>query len=139
MKLDLQATMPEVMRAVEALQKFTHAQGIPDPIAFGLALALEECGTNVVKHAYRSDARQSFQVSFKRLGDEVVIELHDRGPEFDPTTAPARERRIHDEDTPGGWGIDLVKHYMDRIEYRREAGQNILRLHKRLVMSGHEA
>ena len=39
-----------------------------------------------------------------------------------------------DDDRPaGGWGIQLVRRYMDEIHYRREAGENVLRLTKRLV------
>ncbi len=139
MKLELQATLEEVVRAVEALRTFARAQGIPEKTIFGLALALEECGANIVNHAYHRDARQSFQVSLERDGDCFVIELRDRGPEFDPTAAPPRERRGMEEDIPGGWGIDLVKHYADELHYRREAGENILRLHKRLVFAAGEA
>ena len=32
-----------------------------------------------------------------------------------------------------GLGIQLVQHYLDGIRYRREAGENILRLHHRLA------
>jgi serine/threonine-protein kinase RsbW len=133
MKLELRATLEEVMRAVETLQEFARAQGVPEKTIFGLTLALEECGTNIVKHAYQGDARQNFQVLLERNGDLFVIELRDRGPLFDPTAAPPRERRAVDQDVPGGWGIDLVRHYVDELLYRREAGENILRLHKRLV------
>lgn len=139
MKLQLRATLEEVMRAVEALREFARAQGGTEETIFGLALALEECGTNIVKHACHGDARQSFDVFLERTGDTLMVELRDRGPEFDPTAAPPRENRGMDEDTPGGWGIDLVKHYMDELHYRREAGENILRLHKRLVIPTREA
>ena len=36
------------MRAVEALQEFGQARQIPEKTLFGLALALEECGSNIV-------------------------------------------------------------------------------------------
>lgn len=138
MKLELRATLEEVVRAVEALQEFARAQGVPEKIIFGLALALEECGTNIVNHAYHRDAQQSFQVLFERNGNLFVIELRDHGPEFDPAAVPPREQRTVDKDLPGGWGIDLVRHYVDELHYRREAQENILRLHKRLVFSTSE-
>jgi anti-sigma regulatory factor (Ser/Thr protein kinase) len=56
MKLNLHATPEEVMRAVEALEEFARAQGVPEKIIFGLALALEECGSNIVNHALKRDA-----------------------------------------------------------------------------------
>ena len=135
MRLELQATAEEVVRAVEALERFANAQGVPEKAIFGLALALEECASNIVNHAYQRDARRVFQVCFERRGDVFIIELRDRGPEFDPTKAPSRQRPALEDDEPGGWGIQLTRHYVDEIRYRREAGENILRLHKRLDLS----
>lgn len=135
MRLELHATAAEVVRTVETLEKFARAQGVPEKDIFGLALALEECASNIVNHAYQRDSRQCFQVGFERTGDDFVIELRDRGPGFDPTQAPPRRRPAPDDDVPGGWGIQLVRHYLDEIHYRREAGENILRLRKRLDSS----
>ena len=133
MTLDLHATPEEVMRAVEALQQFAQAQGVPETCVFGLALALEECGSNIVNHALQRDPQRKFQVALQREKDTFVIELRDRGPEFDPTAATRRRPQAEDDDLPGGWGIQLARRYMDEIRYRREAGENILRLTKRLM------
>ena len=84
-----------------------------------------------MNHALQRDAQQKFQVSFGRTGDEIFIELRDRGPEFDPM-ANAKQRSPDDEDAIGGWGIQLVRKHMDEIEYKREADENVLRLVKRL-------
>lgn len=133
MKLELKATPEEVMRAVEALQEFGQARQLPERTLFGLALALEECGSNIVNHALQRDPQRQFEVSFDHIGSTFTIELRDRGPEFDPTRAPVVERMSLDDDRPpGGWGIQLVRHYMDEMHYRREAGENILRLTKQL-------
>ena len=133
MILELHATPEEVMRAVEALQEFATARGVPEKTVFGLALALEECGSNVVNHALQRDPQMKFQVVIESTNDTFAIELRDRGPEFDPTTAAERKPRADEEDLPGGWGIQLARRQMDEIRYRREAGENILRLTKRLV------
>jgi anti-sigma regulatory factor (Ser/Thr protein kinase) len=132
MKLELHATPEEVMRAVEAMQAFAQAQGVPEKMIFGLALALEESGSNIVNHALQRDARQTFIVSIEKAADAFVIELRDRGPEFDPTAATARKPQAADDDLPGGWGVELVRRYMDEIRYKREAGENVLRLTKRM-------
>jgi len=121
------------MRAVEALQTFAQAQGLAEKTIFSLALALEECGSNIVNHALQRDPRQKFQVVIEHTSGSFVIELRDRGPEFDPTAAPERKPQAEDDDLPGGWGIQLVRRNMDEIQYRREGGENILRLTKRLT------
>ena len=130
MTLELQATPEEVMRAVETLQEFALAQAIPQKTVFGLALALEECGSNIVNHALPGNAKQTFQVTLEHMGDSFVIELRDRGPAFDPTAAAPRKPQAEDDDLPGGWGIELVRRNMDEISYRREGDENVLRLVK---------
>ena len=135
MTLELHATPEEVMRAVEALQTFAQAQGVPEKTIFSLALALEECGSNIVNHALGRDAQKHFQVVIERTADKFVIELRDRGPEFDPTAAADREPQAEDDDLPGGWGIGLVRRQMDELHYRREAGENILRLTKLVTVT----
>ncbi len=138
MTLELHATPEEVMRAVEALQEFGHNQGIPERTLFGLALALEESGSNIVNHALKRDAQKSFQVRFENSGGVMTMELRDNGPEFDPTQAPSKPLHAEDDDPPGGWGVQLVRHYMDEINYHREAGQNVLRLIKRYTPQDHQ-
>jgi len=133
MTLELHATPEEVMRAVEALQKFAQAQGVPEKTIFGLALALEECGSNIVNHALQRDAGQTFFVTFEHTGSAMVIELRDRGLMFDPTQTSGKEPAADADDRPpGGWGIQLVHRYTDEVRYRREDGENVLRLTKRL-------
>ena len=131
--LDLHATPAEVMRAVEAMQEFAAGRGVPEKLLFGLALALEECGSNIVNHALHRDAQKKFHVVLEHTAAAFMIELRDTGPEFDPTAAAPSKPQAEDDDLPGGWGIGLVRRYIDEISYRREAGTNVLRLRKLLV------
>jgi serine/threonine-protein kinase RsbW len=132
-KLELHATPEEVMRAVEAMQDFARTQGVPERMIFGLALALEECGSNIVNHALQRDAQKTFQVTAGRKGDTFVIELRDNGPAFDPTAAAERTPSVEDDDVPGGWGIQLVRRYTDEVRYERGGDENVLRLIKRIL------
>ena len=134
MTLEFQATPEEVMRAVEALQEAGRARGIPEQTLFGLALALEECASNIVNHALRRDPRQSFRVAIEYADTTVTIELRDAGPEFDPTRAAAAAS--HGRTTMicrAGWGIALVRRYTDEMHYTRQGEENVLRLIKRLA------
>ena len=119
------------MRGVETLQQFAQARGLPERTTFGLALALEECASNIVNHALQRDAQKIFHVTFDCFDGAFVIELRDRGPAFDPTAKKA-SRQPPDDDLPGGWGIHLVRRFMDEIHYERRAGENVLRLTNRL-------
>ena len=131
--LELHATPEEVMRAVEALQDFGREHQVEEATLFGLALALEECGSNIVNHACGGRAHERFQVAFERTavgpGDRAArprpgVRSHARRP---------REVAASEEDRPpGGWGIQLVRHYLDEVRYAREGDENVLRLIKRL-------
>lgn len=138
MTLELHATPGEVMRAVEAFQEFARAQQIPEKIAFGLALALEESGCNIVNYALGRIAQQKFRVSFGRAGDEIFVELRDHGREFDPTAWTPSDSETGNGDPVGGWGIELIRRHVDEMRYERETGENILRLSKRVTPEGTE-
>jgi serine/threonine-protein kinase RsbW len=132
--LELQATPEEVMRAVEHLRAFGREHQVDEKALFGLALALEECGANIVHYACNDQAHERFCVTFERGVETLTIELRDHGPAFDPTSAGAREPAATDDDlSPGGWGIHLVRQYMDEIRYTREDDENVLRMVKRLA------
>ncbi len=130
--LQLRATPEEVMRGVETLQQFAQSRGLPEKTTCRLALALEECSSNIVNHALRRDAQKTFQVTFDCFDDAFVIELRDRGPAFDPTMQDSRRQPLDDE-LPGGWGLHLIRRFIDEIHYERRDGENVLRLTKRLT------
>ena len=129
MTLKLRAKPAEVMRAVETLEQLARANGVPEKIVYGLMLALEECGSNIVNHGLKRDARRRFQVAIEPTSDVFVIELRDRGPAFDPTKAVER-KQTKEDDAPGGWGIQLVRSHVDEMRYRRKDGENVLVLTK---------
>jgi anti-sigma regulatory factor (Ser/Thr protein kinase) len=132
MKMEVNATPQEVMRAVEALRDFGRVQRLPDTVVFGLALALEECGCNIVQHALGRDARQKFRVAVERERTQILIELRDAGPEFDLTVFSKPSAPTQDDEPIGGWGIPIVRRYTDAIQYRREGNENVLLLIKHL-------
>jgi serine/threonine-protein kinase RsbW len=131
--LELKATPEEVMRAVGRLQHFCKAHHVEEKAIQGLMLGLEEMASNIVNHAYRHDPLESFRVSVQYAGDRVIVELRDRGPAFDPLQAPEPALDDEDEDRPeGGWGIRLVRHSIDELQYRREGAENVLQMTQRI-------
>jgi sigma-B regulation protein RsbU (phosphoserine phosphatase) len=135
LQLRLRPTPEEVMRSVAQLEAFGREHRIDEKTLHGLAVALEECASNIVRHAGLDDASEFIEVELQRDEHGVAIELRDRGPAFDPTAATTRESAPGEalrED--GGWGIELVRHYTDEISYRRASGSNVLRLRKRLQL-----
>ena len=105
-----------------------------DPeIGMSLNLALEEVVSNVILYAYPEGTNGTVQIVANSDGQVLVFTITDQGKAFDPTqvkeadiTLSAEERAI------GGLGIFIVNQIMDNVSYRRENGQNILMLTKRL-------
>ncbi|HWH70438.1 MAG TPA: ATP-binding protein, partial [Candidatus Sulfotelmatobacter sp.] len=127
--LELQATPEEVMRGVEALEGFCREHRVPEPLLFGLKLAMEEVSSNIVNHAYQKEAQHKFTVLIQHLGDRLVIETRDHGPAFNPLTAPPPPLpAAAEESSLGGLGIYLVRQYLDDLAYVREEEENVLRL-----------
>lgn len=131
--LEFAATPEEVMRGVEHLEQFCTQQQLPRKAIQGLMLALEEMASNVVNHAYRRAAHETFRLTLQHYGDRLVIELRDHGPAFDPLqAAPPDLATDPDERELGGLGITLVRHYIEELQYAREGGENVLRMTKLL-------
>lgn len=128
--LELHATPQEVMRGVERLRDFCSAHAVPPKATHGLALALEETASNIINHAYLGDPQHCFHIAASHAGDRVTVELRDRGPEFDPSSSAHDGKE--DEDTEGGWGVTLVRHYMDELRYSRDGAENVLQMTKLL-------
>ncbi len=124
------------MRSVALLESFGRENQFDEKLTYGLMLALEECGANIIHHAYHDRPQEQFCVSFEATGEQLTIELRDTGPPFDPTVATVDNSDMDpDERAPGGWGIQLVRRYMDDIVYRRDGNENVLRMVKRVANS----
>jgi serine/threonine-protein kinase RsbW len=104
----------------------------PDGNRYNVLLALQELVTNVLRHGYRMDESRPIEVRFDLREDSFQVTLRDRGPAFDPTNH-GDQAAAGDESMPrncGGFGIQIVREVMDRVEYARIDGWNTLRLTK---------
>ena len=95
-------------------------------------LVAEESLSNIIRHAYADAARHSIDVTLEVDGGEIRLVLRDDGRPYDPLAAPTPglDRPI-EERSPGGLGVHLLRTLVDRADYRRENGVNVLSLAKR--------
>lgn len=99
-----------------------------------LDVVVEELFVNIAHYAYEGKTGKAIiSLCINKEIPEVEIEFKDSGVAFDPlakkdpdVTLSAEERQI------GGLGIFMVKKNVDYIAYRRENGQNILVIRKKI-------
>ena len=102
--------------------------GLDEKRKFGLLVAVEEAFVNVCHYAY-PDSVGEVEFICEGDGDSFAVTITDRGVAFnvlslpDPDiTSDVMERKV------GGLGIYFIRRLTDDASYRREDGQNILRM-----------
>ena len=100
-------------------------------VADDLVQAVDEATCNVMLHGYR-DKPGDIDIEASVRDQKIEIRILDRGPSFDPTTAPARSTGAPPAPTrPGGMGvgIELLRTLTDEVHHSvRPAGGNELTL-----------
>ena len=132
-ELIIKNEVAELEHLVILIDEVTEELQLDPEIGMSLNLALEEVVSNVILYAYPEGTNGTVQIVANSDGQVLVFTITDQGKAVDPTrveeadiTLSAEERAI------GGLGIFIVNQIMDNVSYRRENGQNILMLTKRL-------
>jgi len=104
--------------------------GVSESIINAFKLAIDEAGTNIIRHAYRD--WQGF-ITLRMIVREqtVTISLIDQGHAFDPRNAKDPDlQRYVDIGKKGGLGVFIIRRVIDDIDYRKTEEGNELRLTK---------
>jgi serine phosphatase RsbU (regulator of sigma subunit)/anti-sigma regulatory factor (Ser/Thr protein kinase)/TolA-binding protein len=106
--------------------------GFSDRVVNAFKLAIDEAGTNVMRHAYRDTGGEGF-ITIRALvkNNSLTICLIDQGKYFDPKHVKDPDlQRYVDIGKKGGLGIFIMRRLMDEIDYRKTEEGNELRLTK---------
>jgi anti-anti-sigma factor len=106
--------------------------GLDERATWQVQLAVDEAATNVIQHAYDTDAPGELSVSWRSEGNRFVVTLHDRGRQFDPDAVPTPDLESSLEDRQvGGLGIYLITRLMDEVRFDfHPQGGNLLTMVK---------
>lgn len=118
----VRAFMKKVLRGVDMTEEDR----------FKIELSLHEICINIALYAYPGEQGEIVLRSWLD-GEDACFEFRDTGVAFDPR--PARTPDISEKlrtGGRGGFGIYLFRTLMDGYEYRREEGQNVLFVFKKL-------
>ena len=91
-------------------------------------VALQEACTNAIRHAHKCDPRKRFRVELRRLVDSLEILVRDGGDPFDLDAKKLPQPEALQE---GGYGIRIMRSWMDEVILTRDEVGNVLRLVRR--------
>jgi anti-sigma regulatory factor (Ser/Thr protein kinase) len=129
-------TIPAELSEIDGVRQFLRDElqgaGISEQNFFKIELAVVEICINVIRYAYPRE-RGSIHLSLKEGRKRVAVEIRDSGIPFDPCAAPKPDiKEIVEAGRKGGLGIYLTLRLMDTCDYRREDGQNVLTMIKKI-------
>jgi serine/threonine-protein kinase RsbW len=106
--------------------KLAEVAGFPEATARGVGLAVDECATNVIKHAYGGAEDREIELRIEYMGSDFKVEVVDSGATVDPRSVPDVDlQRYASERRKGGLGVHLMGKIMDSVTYRRAARRNV--------------
>jgi anti-sigma regulatory factor (Ser/Thr protein kinase) len=131
--LILRNEIEEISKLPLFIQELGDELGLSPELIFNLNLVLEEAISNVVLYAYPKEEHEIITLTAKKIENQLIFILTDSGKEFDPTQIPDADITLSAEERSiGGLGIFLIRQIMNRVEYQRIDGKNVLTLGKEL-------
>jgi anti-sigma regulatory factor (Ser/Thr protein kinase) len=118
------------------MKKVLRGVAMNEEDGFKIELSLHEICINIALYAYPGQKGEIVLRAW-RDGETAWFEFRDTGVAFDPR--PVRPPDIMEKlrtGGRGGFGIYLFRTLMDGYEYRRESGQNVLLVFKKLRPAG---
>ncbi len=109
-------TCGEISRVCDAIATSLTAAGYGSRDVFAVRLALEEAVVNAIKHGHQGDSRKTVRVNYRLNADQVLINVEDEGPGFDPgeVADPLSPENL---DRSTGRGLLLMRHYMTWVKH----------------------
>lgn len=119
-----------IAQVIAWLEAWSEQLKWPPRAVLALTLCVDEALTNIVSHAKAPEGEAlQIQLLFGTLPNGCALCVADNGAVFDPTARePAELAGSLEETEAGGHGLRLMRHYLQRFEYRRQGERNWLLL-----------
>ncbi len=129
----IKSNVHEIERLNRLIRQFGELHEIPGRALYAVNLALDEVVSNVVLYGYDKASEELITVRLESDGEHLLAGVEDSGREFDPLSLPTPDLQAPLEARQvGGLGIHLMRSLMDKVEYRRAGGKNLLTMRKRV-------
>ncbi|RMF65010.1 MAG: ATP-binding protein [Calditrichaeota bacterium] len=114
----------ESAAAVAGIMGFHHSR-IED-----LKTAVAEACTNAIEHGNQLKKNTTVLVTLTMGRKSLEVNVKDQGGgACDRAVAPEIDRQVEGREEPRGWGMFLIRHLVDEVEFKKTpAGGNVLRM-----------
>jgi len=134
LNVSLANRLDEVSRLATLLEAYGAEHGLSPELVYAFDLSLDEVLTNVISYAFEDAREHTIDVRFRIHDAQLEVEVRDPGRPFNPLDVPPPNLDAPIDERPiGGLGLHIVRQMMDRLEYRRVDGRNVLTLTKRIA------
>lgn len=98
-----------------------------------IVLAVDEICANLIIHANKEDPSQKITLTIQKQKDTLKFEITDNGVAFQQSNYKEPDIQEHIRiGKKGGVGLALVKHIMDKVEFKSDGGKNTCLLYKKI-------
>jgi anti-sigma regulatory factor (Ser/Thr protein kinase) len=112
MVISAEPRLLHIMRG--AVRFYGREAGFRESEVYGLALAVDEAVTNVIRHTYGNRPNGRLALEVRNLPDRLEFVIEDTGPKVRP--GAIRPRPL-DDVRPGGLGTFFMKCFTDSCSY----------------------
>jgi serine/threonine-protein kinase RsbW len=106
--------------AMEAAAAMACMMGFTPSRVDDLRTAVSETCINAIEHGNKLNAAKRVDVLLRPGAHNLIVEIFDNGAGFESTflPAPQLEKKIRGEEDPRGWGLFLIAHLVDHVEFK---------------------
>jgi serine/threonine-protein kinase RsbW len=127
------AALIEVDRVRRFLRDYLGGLGLKEEDELKIELALHEICVNIALYAYPEGRAGDLAIRIWRDEGTLFMEIRDRGVPFDPVKKPNPDLMARfSRGKRGGLGVFFFRTMMDGLSYRRDGGENILTVSKKI-------
>lgn len=131
--IKIRSELPEVDKVRAFLQDALQEFNLSDKNYFIIELSLLEICVNIIRYAYPEEKGILILKTWNEK-ESLYFEIKDNGIPFDPTqTEDPDLKKMIKNGKKNGWGIFLARKFMDGFDYKRENGQNVLVMYKKIT------
>ncbi|MFN8007536.1 MAG: ATP-binding protein [Terriglobia bacterium] len=119
--------MEELRRATQWLYQAARQLGLRTSEVEKLDFCLNELLTNIMVHGYADLEEHAINISLSSIEKRTLLTIEDDGKIFNPVTYEGFQMPGSlEEATASGYGIALVRSFVDELSYERIGNKNLL-------------